>query len=124
VPRREIVFLHAAHARREPAHLPKNPLDGADSCKSPSGGIMVEARDLTAEVKRIVAHQLADKLKVPESEIGLDATFAELGADSMHRVELVLAFEEAFNIEIPADDMEQIRSVRDVIQYLQKRLPA
>ncbi|HEY6557832.1 MAG TPA: acyl carrier protein, partial [Polyangiaceae bacterium] len=51
-----------------------------------------------------------------------DATFAELGADSMHRVELVLAFEEAFNIEIPGEDMENIRTVQDAITYIAKRM--
>ncbi|HEY6560554.1 MAG TPA: acyl carrier protein, partial [Polyangiaceae bacterium] len=79
---------------------------------------MAEGRDITAEVKRIISNQLREDLKVQESEIQPDATFAELGADSMHRVELVLAFEEAFNIEIPGEDMENIRTVQDAITYI------
>jgi acyl carrier protein len=82
---------------------------------------MAEGRDITAEVKRIISNQLREDLKVQESEIQPDATFAELGADSMHRVELVLAFEEAFNIEIPGEDMENIRTVQDAITYIAKR---
>jgi acyl carrier protein len=82
---------------------------------------MAEGRDITAEVKRIISNQLREDLKVQESEIQPDATFAELGADSMHRVELVLAFEEAFNIEIPGEDMENIRTVQDAINYIAKR---
>lgn len=83
---------------------------------------MAEGRDITAEVKRIISNQLREDLKVQESEIQPDATFAELGADSMHRVELVLAFEEAFNIEIPGEDMENIRTVQDAITYIAKRM--
>lgn len=82
---------------------------------------MAEGRDIPAEVKRIISNQLREDLKVQESEIQPDATFAELGADSMHRVELVLAFEEAFNIEIPGEDMENIRTVQDAITYIAKR---
>ncbi|HMJ13597.1 MAG TPA: acyl carrier protein [Polyangiaceae bacterium] len=82
---------------------------------------MAEGRNITAEVKRIISNQLREDLKVQESEIQTNATFAELGADSMHRVELVLAFEEAFNIEIPGEDMENIRTVQDAITYISKR---
>ena len=83
---------------------------------------MAEGRDITAQVKRIIANQLKEDLKVSEGEIRLDATFAELGADSMHRVELVLAFEEAFDIEIPGEDMVNIRTVQDAINYIGARL--
>ncbi len=83
----------------------------------------MEGRDITAEVKRIIAHQLREDLKVDEKDIQNDATSPELGADSMHRVEPVLAFEEAFDIEIPGEDMEKIRTVGDAIEYLSKRLP-
>jgi acyl carrier protein len=82
---------------------------------------MAEGRNITAEVKRIIKNQLREDLKVEENEIQPEATFAELGADSMHRVELVLAFEEAFNIEIPGEDMENIRTVQDAINYIGKR---
>jgi acyl carrier protein len=83
---------------------------------------MTAGRDITAEIKRIIKAQLREDLRVPEDEIPPSATFAELGADSMHRVELVLAFEEAFDIEIPGEDMERIRTVQDAVTYIEGRL--
>ena len=72
-------------------------------------------KDITAEVKRIITEQL----DVDEDEIKLESTFIDdLGADSLGLVELVLAFEEAFEIEIPDEDTEKIRTVQDVIDYI------
>jgi acyl carrier protein len=85
---------------------------------------MTAGRDVEAEVKEIIRNQLREELKVAETDIQPEATFAELGADSMHRVELVLAFEEAFAIEIPGEDMESIRTVGDAIDYITRRLSA
>ena len=67
------------------------------------------------KVKDIIAKQLgvdADKV-IPE------ASFVEdLGADSLDTVELVMAFEEAFNIEIPDEDAEKILKVQDAVTYI------
>jgi acyl carrier protein len=71
---------------------------------------MAEGRDITAEVKRIIKEQL----DVDEKDIKPEATFIDdLGADSLGLVELVLAFEEAFEIDIPDEDTEKIRTVQD-----------
>ncbi len=71
--------------------------------------------DITAEIKRIITEQL----DVDEDEIKAESTFIDdLGADSLGLVELVLAFEEAFEIEIPDEDTEKIRSVQDAIDYI------
>ena len=76
---------------------------------------MAEARNIAAEVTRIIKEQL----DVDEKDITLDATFIDdLGADSLGLVELVLAFEETFEIDIPDEDTEKIRSVRDAIDYI------
>ena len=57
------------------------------------------------------------------SEITSDASFIDdLGADSLDTVELVMAFEEEFDIEIPDEEAEKIRTVRDVLNYLNKHL--
>lgn len=73
-------------------------------------------RDITAEVKRIIKEQL----DVDEKEIKPESTFIEdLGADSLGLVELVLAFEEAFEIDIPDEDTEKIRTVKDAIDYIE-----
>ena len=73
-------------------------------------------RDIEAEVKRIIKEQL----DVDEKDIKPEATFIEdLGADSLGLVELVLAFEEAFEIDIPDEDTEKIKTVQDAIDYVQ-----
>jgi len=76
---------------------------------------MTEARDIPAEVKRIIKEQL----DVNDADIKPEASFIDdLGADSLGLVELVLAFEEAFEIDIPDEDTEKIRTVQDAIDYI------
>ncbi|MEQ9322794.1 MAG: acyl carrier protein [Polyangiaceae bacterium] len=78
---------------------------------------MSEGRDITAEVKRIITEQL----DVEEGDIKAESTFIDdLGADSLGLVELVLAFEEAFEIDIPDEDTEKIRTVQDAVDYIKK----
>ncbi|MBI4699961.1 MAG: acyl carrier protein [Deltaproteobacteria bacterium] len=79
---------------------------------------MGEGQDITAsEVIRIISEQL----DVDAAEITPQATFIDdLGADSLGLVELVLAFEEAFEIDIPDEDTEHIRTVQDAIDYIRK----
>ena len=70
------------------------------------------------KVKEIIAKQLG----VNPSEVTPEASFVEdLGADSLDTVELVMAFEEAFNIEIPDEDAEKITKVKDAIDYIVKK---
>ena len=69
------------------------------------------------EVKRIIKEQL----DVDEKDIKPESSFIDdLGADSLGLVELVLAFEEAFEIDIPDEDTEKIRTVQDAIDYIEK----
>ena len=78
---------------------------------------MSEGRDITAEVKRIITEQL----DVDEGDIKPESTFIDdLGADSLGLVELVLAFEEAFEIDIPDEDTEKIVTVKDAVDYIGK----
>ena len=75
------------------------------------------ATDIPSEVKRIIREQL----DVDEKDIKPESSFIDdLGADSLGLVELVLAFEEAFEIDIPDEDTEKIRTVQDAIDYIQK----
>ncbi len=70
-----------------------------------------------AKVKAIVAEQLG----VDESEITEEASFIDdLGADSLDTVELVMALEEEFDIEIPDEDAEKIGTVKDAIKYIEE----
>jgi acyl carrier protein len=80
---------------------------------------MAEARDLTADVRRIIAEQL----DVDEAKVTPEATFIDdLGADSLALVELVLKFEENFKIDIPDEDVEKISTVQDAVEYLKKHM--
>jgi acyl carrier protein len=61
----------------------------------------------------------AEQLGVEEDEVSPEASFIDdLGADSLDTVELVMAFEEEFNIEIPDEDAEGISTVQDAIDYI------
>jgi acyl carrier protein len=67
------------------------------------------------KVKQIIVEQLG----VEEAEVTSNASFVDdLGADSLDTVELVMAFEEAFDIEIPDEDAEKIRTVQDAVTYI------
>jgi acyl carrier protein len=70
------------------------------------------------KVKQIIVEQLG----VDESQVDGAASFVEdLGADSLDIVELVMAFEEAFEIDIPDEDAEKITTVKDAITYIEAR---
>jgi acyl carrier protein len=73
------------------------------------------------KVKEIIAKQLG----VNPTEVVPEASFVDdLGADSLDTVELVMAFEEAFGIEIPDEDAEKIAKVQDAIEYINKKKSA
>ena len=62
---------------------------------------------------------VADQLGVDESQVTEDASFVDdLGADSLDTVELIMAFEEEFDVEIPDEDAQKIKTVKDVIDYI------
>ncbi|MCB1022428.1 MAG: acyl carrier protein [Bryobacterales bacterium] len=73
--------------------------------------------DVEQKVREIICEQLS----VEESEVKREASFVEtLNADSLDIVELIMAFEEAFEIEIPDEDAEKIRTVGDAVDYIEK----
>ena len=72
--------------------------------------------DIEARVKKIIAEQLG----VEESQVTSEKAFvADLGADSLDTVELVMAFEEEFGIEIPDEDAEKITRVKEAVEYIE-----
>ena len=76
------------------------------------------ASAVESKVKEIICEQLG----VGEDEVTPDASFIEdLGADSLDIVELVMAFEEAFDIDIPDEDAEKIVTVKDAIDYIESK---
>ena len=67
------------------------------------------------KIKEITAESLgADAGTITE-----ETSFEDLGADSLDLFEMVMAFEEAFEVEIPSEDLEQIQTVGDVVKYLE-----
>jgi acyl carrier protein len=73
--------------------------------------------DIASKVKQIIAEQLG----VDEAEIKSGSQFVDdLGADSLDTVELVMAFEEEFGIEIPDDEAEKIITVQTAIDYIEE----
>lgn len=69
-------------------------------------------------VKKVIVEQLS----VEEAEVTPEASFtADLGADSLDTVELVMAFEEEFGVEIPDEEAEKIQKVQDAVDYIEKQ---
>jgi acyl carrier protein len=70
------------------------------------------------KVKEVIAKQLG----VNVSDVTDEASFVDdLGADSLDTVELVMAFEESFGVEIPDEDAEKILKVKDAIEYIKNK---
>lgn len=70
------------------------------------------------KIKNIVVEQLM----VDADQVTEDASFVDdLGADSLDTVELIMAFEEEFDIEIPDEDAQKIKTVKDIIDYIESK---
>lgn len=75
--------------------------------------------DLMDQVKKIIVEQLG----VDDAQVTPDAHFIDdLGADSLDTVELILSFEEAFNISIPDEEAEKLETVGKALEYLEEKL--
>ena len=82
---------------------------------------MADADKTFEKVRDIVVEQLG----VEADEVSIDSTFIDdLGADSLDIVELIMAFEEEFNIEIPDEIAEKIKTVKDAVDYIEKEKQA
>jgi len=83
-----------------------------------SAGVAEPMSEVADKIKQIVVEHLG----VDEAKVTPEASFIDdLGADSLDTVELVMAFEEAFNVEIPEDAAEKIATVKDAIDYIEKQ---
>lgn len=77
----------------------------------------MSSQSIEEKVKNIIVEQLG----VTAEQVTLQASFIEdLGADSLDTVELVMAFEEEFGVEVPDEDAEKLLSVGDVIKYIEE----
>ena len=80
---------------------------------------MMSSEDIFEKVKEIIVEQLG----VADTAVTLEASFIDdLGADSLDIVELIMALEEEFDIEIPDADAEKVLSVGDVVDYIKDHL--
>jgi len=77
---------------------------------------------MSATVLERVTKVTCEELGVPENEVTETASFTDdLGADSLDVVELVMAFEEEFGIDIPDDDVTNLKTVGDAVSYVQSK---
>jgi acyl carrier protein len=84
-----------------------------------NGGIMAVLENLEERVKKIIVTQLA----VDIAEVSPQSQFVQdLGADSLDTVELVMALEEEFDVEIPDEDAEKIKTVGEAVNYIKEKL--
>jgi acyl carrier protein len=82
---------------------------------------MADMAELEGKVKDIIAEELG----VEKEKLTHEASFMEdLGADSLDTVELVMAFEKEFDIDIPDEEAEKLRTVGDALKYLHARMGA
>jgi acyl carrier protein len=90
----------------------------SDNNRPNSSGVAEPMSDIADKIKRIVVEHLG----VDEAKVTPEASFIDdLGADSLDTVELVMAFEEEFDVEIPEDAAEKIATVKDAIDYIEKQ---
>ena len=83
------------------------------------GELQMSSEEVFEKVKGI----LVDQLQVSESSVTLEASFIDdLGADSLDLVELIMALEEEFDIEIPDSDAEKVATVNDVVEYIKENV--
>ena len=77
----------------------------------------------TEEVFEKVKGIIVDQLGTPEDNVKMDSSFIDdLGADSLDIVELVMAIEETFDIEIPDEDAEKVVTIGDVVKYISEKV--
>ena len=82
-------------------------------------GGMVNSRKENKIMLEKVKEIVAEGLDVNAADLTEETTFESLGADSLDLFEMVMAFEEAFEVEIPSEDLEQITTVGDVVKYIE-----
>jgi acyl carrier protein len=93
-----------------------------DRAASPSGDAFASTGEQGMPVAEKVKQIIVEQLGVDESQVDPNASFVDdLGADSLDIVELVMAFEEAFDIDIPDEDAEKITTVKQAIDYIEAK---
>lgn len=76
-----------------------------------------------ADIAERVTNLIAEHLGLPKEDVTPAKTWDDLGVDSLDRVELAMASEEEFDLEIPDDALERIETVKDLIAFVEKSAP-
>lgn len=71
-----------------------------------------------SELNTKVVDIIVDKLSCKREEVKLESSFEELGADSLDAVEIIMAFEEEFGVEIPDEKAEGMKTIKDIVEFL------
>ena len=98
--------------------------DGAGDCRAFPRAINTNRTNFMAEksIEEKVKDIIVEQLGVNPEQVTPQASFIEdLGADSLDIVELVMAFEEEFSVEVPDEDAEKLQTVGDVVKYIEER---
>src|SRR5438093_4823207 len=118
---REKLFQPAQGYQRTVRGWPPICAKNPPALRQPQAGWRKRPMSVEERVKSIIVEQLG----VDADEVTADASFVEdLGADSLDQVELIMAFEEEFGVEISDDEAEKIRKVKDAVDYIEKRAKA
>jgi acyl carrier protein len=120
-----VPFPLAAHGRHKGFGSPHPKTAAVGELTTPAPPTLWELLPLMSSIEEKVKECIVTQLGVNEDEITPTASFVDdLGADSLDIVELVMAFEEKFGIEIPDDDTEKIRTVGDASKYIGEKVGA
>ena len=79
---------------------------------------------MSEDILRRVIRAIAETQRVPEESIQPDATFEQLGIDSLDGIQIAFAIENEFNINVPDEAAKQLRSVQDIIDGVEKLIAA
>jgi acyl carrier protein len=75
----------------------------------------------SASIKDKVIEIVSEKLKKPKDQIAMESSFQELGADSLDQADLVMEFEDEFDVNIPEDAEGKIKTVADVVKFIEEQ---
>ncbi len=78
---------------------------------------------MSEELTRRILKVIADSQKLPPEKVTIDSTFEELGIDSLDGVNILFALENEFNISIPDEGVQSLRTMRQMVEALEKIIP-
>ena len=103
--------------------MPGNPTEWASHCGGSDPDVEEKAVPTVAEIEEKVVQIVSEQMSVDKKEISRDTSFVnDLNADSLDTVELVMELEDEFDMTIPDEEAEKLRTVGEAIDYIRKHL--